>query len=253
MSARTVTPPVTPETRPRYVLGGGGADGRLVVPAGITGVPPVVRAASDACAKAASDYQQALAEWRAAKAEAQAAGGLDAAADRSALAAGLPMPTDRVRPEAERALGLAQRGSEAAEAEVRQTAIAFARTVQVAREEWLPAAEGVVGDTQAEAIEALGTLAELCDRLVAERGVAAALKQWPGQGSLVNTTFLVSSDQNQAEEKRQRAEAEIRRADAQGFSSRQQIERDMAHLVAAVSIEITGRERYRAQAPHLRA
>lgn len=157
-------------------------------------------------------------------------------------AAGLPLPTDRVAPQAAAALALAERRMEAAGTEARASTVTLAHVVQAARDEWLPVAEGVVEDTQSEAIEALGTLAELCDRLVAKRGVAAALKRWPSQGCLVGVSFLASEDQVRAEGLRQSAEYEIRNRDRQGFASHCEVRRDMAHLLAAVSIEISGRE-----------
>jgi hypothetical protein len=227
----------------RYILGT--SDGfNLLVPARASHVPKPVAQASDAAKAAYDGAREAAAEFRAAREAAKVAPRIDAANDQAALAAGLPLPTDRLGPAASEALALAGRRTKAAAAARTDALYELARTVRHERAEWLPVACDAVEETRAKADALLRELAAAIDQLSAERAIARGLETWPEAGALtgldVGFGHTASRDEDHAEQLRAQAAARIRDGDRVGGSGSLQVPREVSYLLGALRVEIDG-------------
>ena len=147
--------------------------------------PKQVLVANTAAMEAVAADEQAAAEFRAARADVQAAGAIDRSRDREALAAGREMPTERVEVEAQRAVTFAARRAEAARGIADEAVLELARQINAARPEWQPRADAAAADIRGEILNLCDRIDEAFVSLATAEAVARALGEWVGQGVLL--------------------------------------------------------------------
>jgi hypothetical protein len=182
MSTRTETP----IENPRFIFsGGGGIDGDLLLPDGLSCIPADVRLANDEAVAAFEKYQHAERELRGARTRAQQAASLDASADASAAALGKELPPERATIAARESLQTCARALEASKTNARNTQFTLAKRIAKRLPQWMPEQDAVVEACAGECRDLLGQLTVAYAALEKERTLADALAEFPPQGSLV--------------------------------------------------------------------
>ncbi len=212
----------------------------LLVPENAPGTPAPVLEAQALVIESMASFAEAGAALVAAKREAEAAPKLDRQRDAAALAAGKPQPRDRLTVAAAEALRIAEQQHDAQADLLASRQVALGQAISEAHAAWTAS----LGETIAKAEQdALGLVAELgaaVDRLGAARSVAEGLADWPMIRKLDQVRFF-KMDPDIVARRREQAEADLDRADSQGYSSRHQVDRDVTALLVAVRREIGGR------------
>jgi hypothetical protein len=163
----------TPIDNPKFIFsGGGGIDGDLLLPDGLSCIPADVRLANDEAVAAFEKYQHAEREYRDARARAQQAPSLDASAD---AAAGKPLPEQRATFASRESLQLCARALEAARTNARNTKFTLAKAIARRKPTWMPEQQSVCDAAASECREVLGQLTVAFAALEKERLLATAL------------------------------------------------------------------------------
>ena len=228
MSRTKTTPqPEAPEKRPRYVLG---SSPRLDLcpPLGLSATPTAVEIAVQECESAYSSMRLAGEQLRAANGELPRAEAIDTASDRSAVAAGRELPTERALPRAVEAAQLAERRADAATATYREKMHAYAQLVAHHREAWLIELRGVIQAGREEAREHLEKLAATLEGIAGEKLAATGLEQWPEAGTLINCRMREPTGRA--------AEAHRARARDDARASLQQLRRPESDVYALLAL-----------------
>lgn len=226
------------EPRPVLRFSGISNDVDLLMPETASRVPVAVRQASQEAEAAHQRWQSARAPYFAAEAEAKRAPRIDAAADQAAVAAGQPLPSERVVTQAQQALEQTERARSAARAGYVGAQRHLATEVSVALPTWLPAQQEAVTAAQQQVAQALTTLAASFDQLQTEQAILVALASWPEQGgNLSGIRFGCSErDHQHAEAKRAQVAEQVRLSVNGGGSMRNYVVRDLDHLIAALAL-----------------
>jgi hypothetical protein len=181
----------TPETDtppPRFVIGG--RDLReLLLPDRLSCCPGPVKHANEAATDAVAQARKAARELRAARDEAERAPAIDAAADKSAVALGRPLPERGAGAAAREAMRDCARRAEAQDGAARDAVTVLLRQIHKHRITWADEQAATIQAIETEASDQLQLLARTLDDLARERAVQAALKVFPTQGSVFEVRF----------------------------------------------------------------
>lgn len=216
------------------------AGDRLLLPPNAPGTPPEVLEAQALVVESMGSYAEAGAVLRAARAELAAAPRLDKQRDSAALAAGKTPPRDRLETAAAEAVKAAERrhNAEAGLLASRQTQLGAAISEHHAA--WAASLGKIVAEVERRALGLVEQLAAAADQLEAARAVAEGLEQWPMIRQLSQARFF-KEDEGAVRRQREQVEADLVRADEQGYGSGRQIDRSVPALLTALRFEVRGR------------
>jgi hypothetical protein len=181
----TDTPP------PRFVIGGGDVRNlrRLLLPDKLSCCPGPVKHANEVAVDAVAKARTAAGELRAARDEAERAPAIDAAADKSAVALGLPLPERGAGAAAREAMRDCARRSAAQDGAARDAVTILLRTIHKHRVTWMDEQRSTIEAIEDEAREQLERLTRTLTDLARERTIETEVREFPTQGSVYSVRF----------------------------------------------------------------
>jgi hypothetical protein len=183
----------TPTENPRYVISGGDVRNLrpLLLPDKLSCCPGPVKHANEVAVDAVAKARTAGANLRAARDEAERAPAIDAAADKSAVALGLPLPERGAGAAAREAMRDCARRSAAQDGAARDAVTMLLRQIHKHRVTWMDEQRSTIEAIEDEAREQHERLTRTLADLARERQVQAMLELFPEQGSVFQVRFDV--------------------------------------------------------------